>query len=323
MRLLVLVNDPTDLKPDQTTTLLIAGAASRGHEVLVVGVTELSLQPDDRVGARGRLASPASPELTARALREGPRVAWRLGPEDRVLVRTNPARDAGHAWAHAAALDILRVAKGSGVRVMSDPDGLARASSKVYLTALPPRFRPHTLITRDPQELRAFLADAPGDCVLKPLTGTHGRDVFRLRKADPDNLNQIIDVLTRGGYAMAQRFVPEARLGDTRLLMLEGELLRVGDAVAAVRRVPGDADFRSNVSAGGHAARSLLRPVMEELVEAVGPRLRADGILLAGLDLIGDVVVEINVFSPGGLKDSGGFEGVDFIPPVLDAIEAR
>ncbi|MCB9791957.1 MAG: glutathione synthase [Alphaproteobacteria bacterium] len=321
MRLTVIVNDPTALKPEQTTTLLITGAVARGHEVWIAGVGELSLSPEDQVRVRARRAEVQDPTALVFALRRTEPAELLLGPGDRVLIRTNPARDAARAWAHGTALELLRVARAGGVTVLSDPDGLARAASKVYLTALPPRFRPHTLISRDPAELRAFLDDAPGDCVLKPLQGTHGRDVFRVRKQDPDNLNQILDVLTRQGFAMAQRFVPEAVEGDTRLLVLQGRILRLGEAVCAVRRVPGGGDFRSNVSAGGHAAPPLIRPVMEEIVAAVGPRLVADGLFLAGLDLIGDVVVEINVFSPGGLQDSGAYAGVDFIPPILEAVE--
>lgn len=323
MRLIVLVNDPGALKPAQTTTLLIAGAVARGHEVFVTGVVDLGLCPDDAVTARGRRAELSEPQALVAALKDTSPTCVEVDGDAVVLIRTNPGRDGARAWAHDTALELLRIAQVRGAVVLSDPSGLARASSKLYLTALPPHLRPHTLVSRDPAAIRAFLAEAPGDCVLKPLRGTHGRDVFRLRKQDPDNLGQIIDVLTREGYAMVQRFVPEAVAGDTRVMMLEGRLLRAGEAVAAVSRVPGAGDFRSNVSAGGAAARAGYRAVMAELEVAVGPRLVADGVFLAGLDLIGDVVVEVNVFSPGGLKDMGAFEGADFIAPVLDALEER
>ncbi|MCB9760669.1 MAG: hypothetical protein H6739_12575 [Alphaproteobacteria bacterium] len=321
MRLIVLVNDATALGATQTTTLLIGRAAARGHDTWVAGVDGVGLRPDDRVTLQARRA----PALEGRALTEALRAqvpeALALGPGDALFIRTNPARDARRAFAHDTALELARIARDQGVAVMSDPEGLMRASSKLYLSVLPPRFRPHTLVSRDVDALRAFIADAPGDCVLKPLRGTHGRDVFVVRKDNPQNVRQIIDVLTRGGFAMAQRFVPEAVQGDTRVLVLEGQLLRVGGRAAAVRRVPGGDDFRSNVSAGGRSARGAFRPVMQEIVDAIGPRLEADGVLLAGLDLIGDVVVEVNVYSPGGVADMGQHEGVDFAGPILDAVE--
>lgn len=323
MKLLFLVNDARALKPGQTTTALIAAAAARGSQVFVAGVGDLSLTPQDRVLAHALPATATTPEALVRALAvASPTPVWADGVEG-LLLRTNPARDQGRSWAHRVALDLARLARERGVTVLSDPDGLARAGSKLYLSTLPPRYRPTTLVSQDVAQLRAFVESAAGPCVLKPLEGTHGRDVFFVDAAEPRNLNQILHVLTRQGYAMAQSYVPEAAQGDTRVLLLEGKLLEVDGRAAIVRRVPGGKDFRSNVSAGGHAAGAELTPFMRELCETVGPRLLRDGIFLAGLDLIGEKVVEINVFSPGGLGDAGGFAERDFLSPVLEAIARR
>lgn len=320
MKLCVLVNHRAAVKDDQTTGLLAAEAARRGHRVHLIGVAELALSQEDRVCAPGTRVRAGGGPLSSELGAEEP---VDVSGCDLLLMRTNPGRDA-RRWAHETALQLARLAQHHGVCVLNDPDGLGRAGSKLYQAWVPAHCRPPTAISARPEVLRAFVEAAPGPCVLKPLMGSRGRDVFRMRQEDRGNLPQILDVLTREGFAMAQHFVPEAVDGDIRLILLDGQLLRVNGLAAAVRRVPGAADFRSNVFVGGRAAPvARITPRMEEVCAAVGERLMADGLVLAGLDLIGSVVVEINVFSPGGLHDAGRYGGVDFGGPVLDALEAH
>ena len=120
---------------------------------------------------------------------------------------------------------------------------------------------------------------------------------------------------------MAQGFVPEAVDGDVRVLLVNGAPLMVDGAFAAVRRRPPKGDFRSNVFRGGAAERVTEIPGVEAIAAAVAPQLAADGLFFVGLDLIGSKVVEVNVFSPGGLGDAERFSGVDFTTPLLDAFE--
>lgn len=317
MKLLCVVNEAARVHDAGTTTALLSAAIARGHDVSVCGAGALS------VGVAGEIIATAHPaHLRDGRLTLQPPAAAPLTPSHTVLIRTNPGRDTARAWMHEVVLRMLVMARDQGVTVVNDPAGLLLASSKLYLSVVPARHRPLTLISRDRAELRAFF-DQIGRGVLKPLTGSHGRDVFLIDKGSQGNLNQIIDVLTRDGFAMAQSFIPEAPRGDTRLLLLDGAPLTVDGRVAAVRRVPGAGDFRSNVSAGGRAEAGQMTPVLTEIAAAIGPRLAADGILLAGLDIIGSKVVEVNTFSPGGLPDAGRFCGVDFLSPVLEAIEAR
>jgi glutathione synthase len=312
MDIVIVVNALEGVKPEQSTADIARGLLGRGHDVWYAAVGALGLGVDDvptahavPVGADGLPAGRAS----------------RFGVDAfaRVVIRTNPARDADRAWAHAVALDLLARARELGVVVMNDPDGLRRAGSKLYQLAVPAHLRPRTLVSRDAADIRAFVA-AEGRAVLKPLNGTQGRDVFFID--GPGNLNQIIDVLVRDGHAMAQAWVPEAGDGDVRVLLLDGALLTVEGRAATVRRRPGKGELRSNIAQGGSAHPGVVTPAIREMVEAVGPRLRRDGIVLAGLDVVGDMLVEINAFSPGGLADAGRFAGVDFVAPILDRIEA-
>ena len=142
-----------------------------------------------------------------------------------------------------------------GVFVANRPASLRRSMSKLMLSRLPNNVLPHTLVTRDLATVERFLADAPGDVVLKPLSGTRGQDVFRMDARRPINLQQIFDVLTRDGYLIAQHFVPEAVDGDIRMVLLDGRPLELDGRVAAVRRVPPGKDFRSNIAVGGAARR--------------------------------------------------------------------
>ena len=320
MRMVFVVNRVSDLHPRQTTAMLIETALRRDHQVYVAEAGHVGLDADDEV------------HLVARAVADGHRneildrlelrreANIRLGPGDAVVVRTNPGRDTD-AWPHLALLDLLSIALQRGAVVFNDPRGLALARSKLYLTSLPQRFRPRTLVSRHAGTIRRFVEEADGPTVLKPLLGTRGTDVFRMDDVLLPNLPQIVDVLVRQGFAMVQDYVPEAPEGDVRVMLLDGKPLAVGDAVSLVRRVPPDGDFRSNVHLGGRPEPTEFTPELRELAEAVGPRLAADGLTLVGLDVIGGLVVEVNAWSPGCLCDANAFYGVDFTVPVIERFE--
>lgn len=317
-----LVNDIQGLEPSQTTVMLIQQCAVQGHEVVVIGVDGLLLDDRDHVCGKGAIARPvANRQQQCADLSIQPLHRVDLEEVDLVWIRTNPARDAQRSWAHEAALPMLGLCKHP--LVLNDPYGLQRASSKLYLHHIPSGYRPRSLITHEPEQLRAFIAEVGDKCVIKPLKGTHGRDVFMLRGEGADNLNQILDIMTRGGLVIAQEFIPEAVEGDVRLILLDGHLLEIDGKVAAVSRVPGSGDFRSNIHAGGRARAIEPTDLMRDASQVIGERLREDGIFLAGADFIGGKLVEINTFSPGGLLDSERFYGVSFVSHIIDAALAR
>lgn len=325
MDLTVVVNHPKDTTADQTTGLLLAHAVQRGWGVALCGIGDLTLEADDRIVARVRaLRDPTVPlEEVLPRLKAAPVDHRTLGEGHVVLLRTNPAREGQSAALHDAGLRMLVRAVADGALVLNDPAGLMRASSKLYLAMLPPAYRPATVVSRERAVLADFVRSRPGRCVLKPLQGTRGEGVFFIDAADPQNLSQILDVLLRDGFAMAQDWIPEGVGGDVRLLLVDGEPLQADGRIAAVRRVPGAGELRSNVAQGGRAVREDATPEVLAVGAAIGDQLRADGIFLAGLDVIGGKAVEINVFSPGGIGDAGAFLGVDFVTPVLDALAER
>jgi glutathione synthase len=179
------------------------------------------------------------------------------------------------------------------------------------------------LITRDLQEIKHFAKEMNGHIVLKPLQGSGGSGVFLVRPEDRANLNQIVESLLRDGYIIAQEYLPAAVDGDTRLFMLNGQPLRYKGKYAAFRRRRSGDDMRSNVHAGGKLAQAQITDEHLRLAEIVRPKLVQDGMFLVGLDIVGDKLMEINVFSPGGLDSAQKFEKVNFSNAVIDALERK
>jgi glutathione synthase len=193
----------------------------------------------------------------------------------------------------------------------------------MYFQLFPEEVRPPTLISRDRQEIRAFARDLGGTIVLKPLQGSGGQGVFMVKAGDTANLNQMVEAISRDGYVIAQQYLPAAAEGDTRLFVMNGEALRYKGKYAAFRRVRQGDDMRSNVHAGGKIEQASVDNKMLELVEIVRPKLVQDGMFLVGLDIVGDKLMEINVFSPGGLGSAQRFEKVNFNHAVIHALERK
>ncbi|MEL6348247.1 MAG: hypothetical protein AAFV53_34375 [Myxococcota bacterium] len=318
MRLICLVNTIDNIISGNATTRLLTAALRRGHDVWLTQPDDLGLGTSDQITARAisaildgdRFVLGAYKQLVVRA-------------SDVLFLRTRPDRDPNRQWAHHIAMSLARMARQQGVLVLSDPDGLTAAASKLYPTLLPRSLRPEALITRDPEQIRSYVLKSEEPVILKPLDGDRGRDIFRVHRDDLSNLTQIVDVLTRHGFAVVQRFLPAAREGDVRILLLDGAPIVVDGALAAIRRVPGDADFRSNLHFGGHLADAEMTPQLEAIIDAVGPRLREDGIFLASVDVIGDVVVEVNIFNPDKFAHAARFARLNVAGAVIDGIEKR
>jgi glutathione synthase len=195
--------------------------------------------------------------------------------------------------------------------------------NKMYFQLFPEEVRPKTLITRDRDEIKAFAKEMGGNIVLKPLQGSGGQSVFLVRPSDVPNLNQMIEAVSREGYVIAQEYMPEAAEGDTRLFVMNGLPLRYKGKYAAFRRVRQGDDMRSNIHAGGKLRQAIITDDHLKIVEIVRPKLVQDGMFLVGLDIVGDKLMEINVFSPGGLGSAQKFEGVNFTHAVLHALHRK
>jgi glutathione synthase len=162
-----------------------------------------------------------------------------------------------------------------------------------------------------------------GNIVLKPLQGSGGQGVFLVRPDDMPNLNQMVESVSRDGYVIAQEYLPGAIEGDTRLFIMNGEPLRYRGKYAAFRRVRSGDDMRSNIHAGGKLREATITKTHLKVAEIVRPKLVQDGMFLVGLDIVGDKLMEINVFSPGGLGSAQKFEKVNFTHAVIHALERK
>jgi glutathione synthase len=329
MRVGFVVNSIETEQAGYTTTRLAMAAVNSGHEAWLIGTGDLALDPDDFVRARARSAPKTkykSHESFLSELRGPGGKVERITVDDLdvLMLRNDPAEDIGRrSWAQMAGILFGRAALRRGVIVLNDPTALALAANKMYFQLFPEEVRPATLITRDRDEIKQFAKEHGGDVVIKPLQGSGGQGVFLVRKNDLGNLNQMVEAVSRDGYVIAQEYLPDAAEGDMRLFVMNGQPLKFKGKYAAFRRHRTGDDIRSNIHAGGKKAQAVVDDVALRIVEIVRPKLVADGMFLVGLDIVGDKLMEINVFSPGGLGSAQSFEGVNFSTAVIQALERK
>ena len=200
--------------------------------------------------------------------------------------------------------------------VVNDPVHVRNAPEKLFVThfegLLPP-----TLISADREEIVAF-RKTHGDIIIKPLFGNGGAGVFHLTP-DDENLNALLEMFTQfyREPVVVQRYVPQVRKGDKRIILVDGE------AVGGINRVPAEGEARSNLHVGGRAEPIELSARDRAICTAIGPELKARGLIFAGIDVIGDYLTEINVTSPTGIQELKRFGGADSAQLIWDAIERR
>lgn len=200
--------------------------------------------------------------------------------------------------------------------VVNDPTEVRNAPEKLLVMHYP-ELMPDTLITRDPAEVKAFRAEI-GDIVIKPLYGAGGQGVYHIRP-DDDNFSAFLELFltqSRDPF-IVQRYLPAVRLGDKRIILVDGKF------AGLVNRVPAEGDLRSNMVRGGAAASTEVNRRDLEICEAIGPELRKRGLIFVGIDVIGDKLTEINVTSPTGIRAIRRLGGPDVAALIWDAIEAR
>jgi len=235
-----------------------------------------------------------------------------LAGVDVILMRQDPPFD----MAYITATHLLELLQEDGPLVVNDPASVRNAPEKLFVL----RFKelmPPTLLTLDKEEIRAFWQEH-GDIILKPLFGNGGAGVFRLRPGD-ENLNSLLEMysLVHREPVMVQRYLPEVRQGDKRIILVEGE------PGGAVTRVPPEGEARANLHVGGRALKTGLTAREREICAAIGPTLRQQGLVFVGIDVIGDYMTEINVTSPTGIQEIARLDGIDLSRDIWDAIEAR
>ena len=327
MKIAFVVND-VDTEVDEYTTTRLARAAARGgHETWYVGVGDLEFGSSDGLFAAMARAARWKSDDTLASFMEGikARDAERIVMDDLdALVLRNESIDdlQERPWASPLGVVIGHMLKARGVTVVNDPNTLHRATSKLYLEEFPEKVRPRSLVTRNPEAIERFV-DEVGHCVVKPLYGAKGRNVFMIEGPGETNLAQMTEAVLQDGYAVIQEFIDGAKDGDARIFLLEGRILERDGRPAAFRRVPTGNDPRANISTGGRSVPLEVGEAELGIVEAIGDKLVADGMFLVGIDVIGSKVVEINAESPGGFQSVERLYDIDIAETVIEALERR
>lgn len=329
MRIAFFVNSIKGETVNYSTTHLALAALSRGHDICYLTPGDFVLRPDDSLLVRA-LKLPASNYKKAQTLfkdlqgKETIVEALDVSEIDVLMLRNDPSEDAAdRPWAAQVGAIFGRLAAARGVIVLNDPDGLARAQNKLYFQDFPASVRPETLIAKSLDEIRAFIAQQKKGAILKPLQGSGGKNVFKIASPKESNIKQIFEAVSEEGYLIAQSFMPEATQGDVRFFLMNGLPLQREGKFAAFRRAPAQGEIRSNIHAGGRAETIEVTDTMLDIAETVRPKLVQDGMFLVGLDIVGDKLLEINVFTPGGLNNLSQLYQVDFPMSVVEALEKK
>lgn len=230
---------------------------------------------------------------------------------DVILMRQDPPFDMGYI----TATHILEQVHPDTL-VVNDPAHVRNAPEKLLVTHFPD-LMPETLITRDRDEIKAFRKEY-GDIIIKPLFGNGGAGVFHL-KPDDSNMASLMEMFEASSRepVMVQRYMPEVRQGDKRIILVDGV------AVGAINRVPAAGEARSNMHVGGRPDKSGITPEEHKICEAIGPMLKERGLIFVGIDVIGNKLTEINVTSPTGIQEIDRYDGSNLSGLIWDAIEAR
>lgn len=307
-----IVMDPIsdiNIKKDSSFAMLLE-AQRRGYEIHYMEMADLYLL-QGQARARSRLLSvEPNPE---RWYHFGSEQDLALSELNVILMRKDPPFDTEYIYATY----MLERAEDAGTLIVNKPQSLRDANEKLY-TSWFSQFTPKTLVSRDPKRLKAFYQQEQ-DVILKPLDGMGGASIFRLKPEDP-NVSVILETLTAHGsqYAMAQRYIPEIVDGDKRILVVDGEPVPY-----CLARIPASGETRGNLAAGG---RGEARPLSDSdwaIAKAIGPTLKAKGLIFVGLDVIGDKLTEINVTSPTCIREIEAAFPISITGMLFDAIERR
>ncbi|HXF66981.1 MAG TPA: glutathione synthase [Burkholderiales bacterium] len=291
-----------------TTFAIMSEAAARGHALYAMEQDGLCWSAGTAYGHARAI------ELTGEAprwYRAGEPARIPLRDFDAVLMRKDPPFDLEYVYSTY----LLELAEAQGARVFNRPRALRDWNEKMAIARFP-RYAAPTLVTRREALIREFLAEHR-DMILKPLDGMGGASVFRVRADDP-NLNVIIETVTQYGRrtVMAQRYLPEIRDGDKRVLLIGGQ-----PVPWCLARIPKPGETRGNIAAGGKGVARELSARDREIAQALGPALAREGLLLVGLDVIGDYLTEINVTSPTCFREITEQTGFNVAGMFLDALE--
>jgi len=292
-----------------TTFVLMLEAQRRGHEIYFMEVDDLFLRGGTPHGRHRKLElARANPHY-----RLGEAKTGALAEFDSVWMRKDPPFDMKFFFT----THLLSLIDEKKCFLFNNPRGLREANEKLYALRFPEQI-PQTLVAGEIAILKKFMEELGGEMIVKPLDGCGGSGVFYLSAQDR-NTNAILEAATDNGrrLVMAQRYLPEIRQGDKRIIVLNGEPL------GAVLRVPLESETRGNIHVGGQCVKTDLTERDREICAALAPLLRADGLYFAGLDVIGSYLTEVNVTSPTGIQEVNALDGVRLECQVMDFVERQ
>jgi glutathione synthase len=306
------VMDPLEsVLPDKDTTFVfMLEAIARGHQVFFLGLKDLFSRGHQGL-ARARRCEVMRAVPHFRYLDDG--AQYPLEHFDAIFMRKDPPADANYLYATM----LLSLADPHRTFVLNSPAGLREANEKLYALNFPGAIPP-TLVTYEIPRLKQFMEEQGGEMIVKPLDGHGGEGVFHAQVRDR-NLNAILETVTRFETRpiMAQRYIPEVRNGDKRMIVVDGEPL------GGTFRVPREDEHRGNIHVGGFCVKAEITPRDREICRMLRPRLQRDGLYFVGLDIIGDYVTEINVTSPTGVQEVDRLDAVNLEAKVIDFVESR
>ncbi len=293
-----------------TTLALLDAAQRKGWQLFYLEQADLSLENGRAFGRMAPLTVKMDPDNWF----ERGEAAWSpLSDMDVVLMRKDPPFDNQYIYSTY----ILERAEQEGTLIVNNPRSLRDCNEKIFATEFP-QCCPEVLVTQDAKRLKEFHQEH-GDVIFKPLDGMGGTSIFRLKENDP-NVSVIIETLTKYGAEtiMAQKYIPEIKQGDKRILMIDG--VAVSHSLA---RIPAKGETRGNIAAGGTGVTQALSERDLWIANQVGPTLKEKGLIFVGLDVIGDYLTEINVTSPTCVREISRDSNQDIAMMLMDAIENR
>ena len=329
MKLAFLVNKVATEQDNYSTVRLARRAVGKGHDVSLMSLGEITYEADGRLSAMATAPRREHYEDDADLLADlqapdAERSRRLLGELDVLMLRADPADElAERPWAPSSGLLFAQLLADQGVIVLNDPRRLTDASNKTYFQQYPEAIRPRTCITRETDVINRFIEAEGGKAVIKPLQGSGGTGVFIVKDGASANVNQMIEATLRDGYAIVQEYLPQAADGDLRLVTLNGRALQVDGTYACFRRFNDSGDGRSNISAGGGIEMAEPDAAALQIAEIAAPKLVADGMYLAGLDIVGDKMMEINVDTTGGIGQAEDLTGKDFSGAIIADLEHK
>ncbi len=291
-----------------TTFVLMLEAQARGHEVWYLELKDMFVKEAQAFGNAKQISLERSEDF----YKLGDTQTLPLESFDAVWMRKDPPVNNDFLYATY----ILSLIDENKTKVLNNPTGIRESNEKLYSLFFP-EIIPQSIVTKNIGQLEEFLSEAGGQIVVKPLDGHGGEGIFYVREGDR-NANVILESITKFGteYVIGQKFIEKVSEGDKRIIILNGEPL------GAVLRVPKPGgEFRSNFHSGGSPAKSELTQRDLEICEAIGPRLRKDGLYLVGLDVIGGYVTEINTTSPTGVQEINNLDGVKLETQIIEFAE--